>query len=362
MASLYKRGSTYYASFRCPTRGRKRVSLKTKDRQTARALLVEFERLWRLGEADPWHDDMHAALQPEPEEKKTVAEVIGEYLAAKEAQGVTARTLRSQESHTRRLTEGLEEEAPARAITPAVARSYVHASDVSVSTRATRYRYCSSFLRHAGLEEVIEAIERPKPEKKLPVACTEEELRSISKATLERYQALRRKRQVPPGKVIWRVPCWWFAFLTGLRRSELKRLQWEDVAASHIVLRKQKSRKEERLPISSKAQTLLRRISFGKRREGYVFTSPYASGRGEAWADRMTRSFTEYRKRAGVRDEITLHSLRAGFITQLARAGLNAVAIKRLARHSDIKTSLRYIEATGEAFRSGLDEAFGASS
>ena len=58
-----------------------------------------------------------------------------------------------------------------------------------------------------------------------------------------------------------------------------------------------------------------------------------------------------YRKAAGVREEVTLHSLRAGFITQLAKAGLNAVAIKRLARHRSIETSLRYIEATGESFR-----------
>jgi hypothetical protein len=52
------------------------------------------------------------------------------------------------------------------------------------------------------------------------------------------------------------------------------------------------------------------------------------------------------------------YSPRAGYITTLARSGPNAAAIKRLARHKEIKTSLRYIEATGEAFRDGPDDAF----
>jgi hypothetical protein len=57
MASLYKRGRTYYASFSDPERGRKRVSLRTSDKASARALLARFERLVALGGADPWTDD-----------------------------------------------------------------------------------------------------------------------------------------------------------------------------------------------------------------------------------------------------------------------------------------------------------------
>jgi integrase len=256
----------------------------------------------------------------------------------------------------RRLTEGLG--GPVSVITPKVVRRYVYDSSVSTSTRATRYRYTSAFLNSIGLGKVIGAVERPKPEKKLPVACSAEELIQICRAAAKRYRELRKKNQIQTGKVIWRVPAWQFSFLTGLRRSELKRLHWEDVRPDHIVLRKQKRRREERLPISKKAQQLLRRVAFSAR-EGYVFSSPYSEGRGKAWADRMTRSFTEYRRRAGVREEVTLHSLRAGFITQLAKAGLSAVAIKRLARHKSIETSLRYIEATGESFRDDLDAAFG---
>jgi len=39
MATLYQRNNTYYARFYDPERGRKRLSLKTKDERAARALL-----------------------------------------------------------------------------------------------------------------------------------------------------------------------------------------------------------------------------------------------------------------------------------------------------------------------------------
>lgn len=65
MASLYQRSSgTYYAQFHEPGRGRKRIPLKTKDKATERALLARVERLYLTGEANPWDDDMHAAVQP----------------------------------------------------------------------------------------------------------------------------------------------------------------------------------------------------------------------------------------------------------------------------------------------------------
>jgi integrase len=69
--------------------------------------------------------------------------------------------------------------------------------------------------------------------------------------------------------------------------------------------------------------------------------------RERGWGEATSRAFAEYRKAAGVRSGLTFHSLRAGYITTLAR-------------HKEIKTSLRYIEATGEAFRGNLDEAFGS--
>lgn len=134
-----------------------------------------------------------------------------------------------------------------------------------------------------------------------------------------------------------------------------------DAESRILVLKKQKNQKEERLPLPEKAASLLQNMEEGGAGE-YVFNSPYAKSRTDrnekTWRQSHSRAFAKYRDEADVREELMLHSLRASYITQLAKAGLNAVAIKRLARHSDIKTSLRYIETTGDTFRDDLDQAF----
>ena len=59
MASLIERDDLYYTEFydnyRSPIR--KRFSLKTKRKRTARKLLVKFEDDYLLDKFDPWSDD-----------------------------------------------------------------------------------------------------------------------------------------------------------------------------------------------------------------------------------------------------------------------------------------------------------------
>ena len=70
MASLFQRGRNWYVQFedhdRSPTQ--KQKSTKTSDKGAAREILVEWERLYRTGQADPWTDDMHKALHPDKRE------------------------------------------------------------------------------------------------------------------------------------------------------------------------------------------------------------------------------------------------------------------------------------------------------
>ena len=359
MARLYKRKKTYYADFYDQERGRRRISLKTKNEEVARALLMRWERLAALGEIDPWTDDLHEVTRPTPPEKEpTMGEAVEEFLQSRRDMNVTSSTLRHYSGALRRMLSGLDDSRPLSALTRARVRSYIHADGIAVATKEKRYRALRTFLRFHDLS-ILDEVQKPKLEEKLPVACRPKELEAIIGAMKDRYHDLRRRGRIPAGRLIWRAPVYQFAFLTGLRRSELARLRWRDVSEGHLTLRKQKSRREERLPLSEKAQRLLRRIGRGPETE-HVFRSPYnyQRRRTESWAGQMTRTFSKYRELADVREEVTLHSLRAGFITQLAKAGLNAVAIKRLARHRSIETSLRYIEATGESFRSGLERAF----
>jgi integrase len=367
MASLYERNGTFYAHFHCSDCGRKRVSLRTKDKSTARALLTEWERLFRLGEADPWRDNMHEAVRPDRPQKKrlTLAEAFSQFLESKQAEGCRESTLQTYRWTVGRMIREHGAQKLLKELTPRVLRSYVLPKEVAPATRRKRYRQIRAFLNYYSerLEESpLEEVEKPRRDERMPKAVRFEELQAITEAIKARYRELRTVSQIPPGRLIWRVPVFQFLFLTGLRRSEVASLRWRslDTKDCTITLKGQKNRKEQRLPLPRKAAGLLRRIPQGKGGE-YVFADPCESRteRSElTWGQSLSRSFAKYRDLAGVREEVSLHNLRAGFITRLAKSGAPPVAVQKLARHADFKTTLGYLEATGESFRDDLDKAF----
>jgi hypothetical protein len=75
MASLIKRGSTYYAQWHNARRrpSRKRVSLRTEKAVEARQLLNVLNSVYITGEWDPWVDGLDKALR-RPEAPVTLRE------------------------------------------------------------------------------------------------------------------------------------------------------------------------------------------------------------------------------------------------------------------------------------------------
>ena len=69
--------SYYFGDFYCGRRGRKKVSLKTRDESSARQKFTEYERKFMAGLWDPWTD-------PVDEEGVTVAEAIERFLKDRE--------------------------------------------------------------------------------------------------------------------------------------------------------------------------------------------------------------------------------------------------------------------------------------
>lgn len=62
----------------------------------------------------------------------------------------------------------------------------------------------------------------------------------------------------------------------------------------------------------------------------------------------ISRVFYRLRKLAGLGDDVKIHSLRHGFATYLAEAGLNAPAIQHAMGHQDYRTSTIYIHMSGK--------------
>jgi len=153
-----------------------------------------------------------------------------------------------------------------------------------------------------------------------------------------------------PRRVVYRV-----ALATGLRRRELKRLQWRDVAIDETVrpcieLRAEatKSKRPDIIPLAPHLVALLRTA----RPDAYAGT------------DRVFKTVPDYTtwhadlRRAKIEPETDdgfalFHSLRMTFVSELERSGVSPRTIMQLARHTDYRltggtyTDVRVLDTFG---------------
>lgn len=132
---------------------------------------------------------------------------------------------------------------------------------------------------------------------------------------------------------------------TGLRLSEMTRLQWSDVdfTANRITIRKTKSRTVQTVPMSRIVRETLLALR-GPGRVGPVFTY-----KGRTFSD-PGKAIESARLQAGL-DKITCHCFRHTAATRLVDAGVDVRNVQRMMRHADIKTTMRYVHG------GDLDEA-----
>jgi integrase len=141
---------------------------------------------------------------------------------------------------------------------------------------------------------------------------------------------------------------------TGLRLGEALALKWTDIeldAANgkklgYLFVREGKSKNARRhVSLTPRAQEILVNRSLESKSE-YVF----ASQRGEPY---LVTSLDHLHKK--VRDDLQLpkdcviHSLRHTFLTRFGEAGADAFTIKKVAGHSSVTISERYIHPTPES-------------
>jgi len=130
---------------------------------------------------------------------------------------------------------------------------------------------------------------------------------------------------------------------TGLRRSELSNLGWKDINfdEKYIFLSKGKTKYSRRkIPFTTRVEkTLLALKGWAPKGNPYVFLH---DGR-RMTKDWLSHAFLRTRKQLGLPDACVLHSTRHTFCTRLGERGADAFAIQRLAGHSSILISQRYV-------------------
>jgi len=152
----------------------------------------------------------------------------------------------------------------------------------------------------------------------------------LSDKTVEQFAA---KEKGLIGKL---VP---FLVDTGLRRREVTELTWDCVNFDErfVEIRKGKTKFARRkIPLTQRAEAILKNLPKCDER---VFTR---NGRriDTNW---ISHAFLYARRRLKLPEEAVLHSTRHTFCTRLGKRGASAFDIQRLAGHSSITISQRYV-------------------
>ena len=97
-----------------------------------------------------------------------------------------------------------------------------------------------------------------------------------------------------------------------------------------------KSKKQRKIPVSSRMRSLLLELKLRSGNAEFVFIDD----KGRA-VKTIRSAFETACRRAGL-DNLRFHDLRHTAATRMVETGANIVAISKILGHSDIKTTMRY--------------------
>lgn len=132
-----------------------------------------------------------------------------------------------------------------------------------------------------------------------------------------------------------------FSCLTGLRRSDVERLRWEDVhdqdGLVRLIFAQKKTGGQEYLDIAEQAATLM-----GERGVGPVFP-------GLVSPARTNLILRKWVARAGIRKHISFHCARHTFATLMLDIGTDIYTVSKLLGHRELTTTQVYAKILDKA-------------
>jgi site-specific recombinase XerD len=183
------------------------------------------------------------------------------------------------------------------------------------------------YYRHIG--QTKRAINLPslKKEAKLPVILNREELLQLFKApTLLKHRIALA-----------------LIYSAGLRSQEASNMKISDIdfVRKTIHIRQSKYKKDRIVPLSDFIAKGLKKYLAVEKPHIWLFNGRDADGRysskGLNWVMR------EALKKAGIKKEVSLHTLRHSYATHLLEEGVNILLIKKLLGHAKIETTMIYL-------------------
>jgi site-specific recombinase XerD len=153
---------------------------------------------------------------------------------------------------------------------------------------------------------------------------------------------------------------------TGLRRSELLHLRWEDIhfegrfmliqgyemkCGNETIRFDPKDHELRRIKMNQQAVDVFLQEKIKNNPSPLVFPNKY----GRLRRNNIDRDLRLFLKKAGVTEKGTWHAIRRTFATHLVMAGADLESIRQLLGHSEIKTTMAYLNVTSQHLDKTVD-------
>lgn len=278
----------------------------------------------------------------------------------KEKKHASASTVSSYQRDLRRLEEYLLEHGSTNIghITATNLNSYVlylEKEGLSAATVSRSIASMKAFFHYAYYQRKIdvdptETIRTPHIEKKLPeILSMEETVCLIEQPCGDSPKELRDRAMLE------------LLYATGIRVSELISLQFSDVnlTLNYIVCRD--NGKERVIPFGDCAKRALEHYLKDARKimlKGQMSESLFVNCSGNAMSRQgFWKLIKQYAAKAGIKSEITPHTLRHSFAAHLVQNGADLKSVQEMMGHSDIATTQIYRNLSEDRVRSVYRES-----
>jgi integrase/recombinase XerD len=182
--------------------------------------------------------------------------------------------------------------------------------------------------------------------KKLPTVLTEDEQELLLEQANPRYPTGERNQTMLR-----------LMLNTGLRLAEVTALKWRDVdlTTGKLMVRQGKGSKDRTLWV---AEADIDRLRSWRERQAtecntceHVFTTLKGKALGHRYVQRMVK---RYAAKAGINKNISPHTLRHSFATDLYRETSKIRLVQKVLGHSDLSTTMIYTHIFDEEVETAL--------
>jgi integrase/recombinase XerD len=210
---------------------------------------------------------------------------------------------------------------------------YILANKLSASYQNQAINAIKLFFREVLKSKiVVDEIERPRSEHRLPNVLSKEEVKAI----LQAPSNIKHKAMLS------------LIYACGLRRSELLNLKLADVDSKRglLIIRQAKGKKDRVAPLPEKIVVILREYYITSKPENWLFEGQV---KGERYTETSLQEvFKSALRKTGIRKSASLHWLRHSFATHLLENGTDLRYIQEILGHKSSKTTEIYTHVTNK--------------